>query len=136
MARVTFVDGIDTVRGALDSVNEGQMKRARLVCKWHYWGEKWIDEYGLNKIVYKLHIFTAFSRQSEFSALKICVCHFFFVPLRRRRRKQSLQSFVEQIRQAGGEVLFDIIPGLNHPQTCEQSFTAERIGWVMGHSKQ
>ena len=35
-----------------------------------------------------------------------------------------------------GEVRYDTIPGLNHPQTCEQSFTAERIGWVMGHSKQ
>ena len=61
---------------------------------------------------------------------------FFFRTFARKRRKQSLQSFVEQIRQAVGEVLFDIIPGLNHPQTCEQSFTAERIGWVMGHSKQ
>ena len=39
MARVTFVDAIDTVRGALDEVKDGQAKRARLVCKWHYWGE-------------------------------------------------------------------------------------------------
>ena len=46
MARVTFIDGIDTVRGALDSVKDGQANRARLVCKWHYWGEKWIDEDG------------------------------------------------------------------------------------------
>lgn len=46
MAKVTFVDGIDTVRGALDSVKDGQAKRERLVCKWHYWGEKWIDEDG------------------------------------------------------------------------------------------
>jgi len=74
MARVTFCDVIDTVRGALDTEKEGKAKRARLVCKWHYWGEKWIDEYGLNKIVYTLHIFIAFSRQSEFSVLKICIC--------------------------------------------------------------
>ncbi len=46
MAQVTFVDAIDIVRGALDSVKEGQRKRARLVCKWHYWGEKWIAEDG------------------------------------------------------------------------------------------
>lgn len=46
MAKATFVDGIDIVRGALDSVKEGQAKRARLVCKWHYWGEKWIDPDG------------------------------------------------------------------------------------------
>lgn len=56
MARVTFVDGIDTVRGALDEVKEGQANRARLVCKWHYWGEKWIDEDGSKvHLVYTYH---------------------------------------------------------------------------------
>ena len=35
MARVTFIEGIDTIRGALDSVKDGQANRARLVCKWH-----------------------------------------------------------------------------------------------------
>ena len=44
------------MRGALDSVKEGQANRARLVCKWHDWGEKWIDEDG-NKVhlVYTYH---------------------------------------------------------------------------------
>jgi len=46
MAKVTFADVFDTVRGALDSVKDGQINRARLVCKWHDWGEKWIDEDG------------------------------------------------------------------------------------------
>ena len=56
MARVTFVDAIDTVRGALDEVKDGQAKRARLVCKWHYWGEKWIDEDGSKvHLVYMYH---------------------------------------------------------------------------------
>lgn len=56
MARVTYVDGIDTVRGALDSVKDGQANRARLVCKWHYWGEKWIDETGSKvHLVYTYH---------------------------------------------------------------------------------
>ncbi len=56
MARVTFVDGIDTVRGALDEVKEGQANRVRLVCKWHYWGEKWIDEDGSKvHLVYTYH---------------------------------------------------------------------------------
>ena len=45
-------------------------------------------------------------------------------------------AIVNVVRNAGGEVMFDIIPGLNHPQTCEQSFTAERIGWVFGHERQ
>ena len=56
MARVTYIDGIDTIRGALDSVKEGQANRARLVCKWHYWGEKWIDEDGSKvHLVYTYH---------------------------------------------------------------------------------
>ena len=57
MARVTFCDAIDTVRGALDEVKEGKVNRARLVCKWHYWGEKWIDEDGSKvHIVYTYHL--------------------------------------------------------------------------------
>ena len=56
MAKVTYIDGIDTIRGALDSVKEGQANRARLVCKWHYWGEKWIDEDGSKiHLVYTYH---------------------------------------------------------------------------------
>ena len=56
MSRVTFIDGIDTIRGALDSVKEGQANRARLVCKWHYWGDKWIDEDGSKiHLVYTYH---------------------------------------------------------------------------------
>ena len=56
MARVTFTTGIDTLRGALDSVKEGQANRARLVCKWHYWGEKWVDKDGSKvHLVYTYH---------------------------------------------------------------------------------
>lgn len=49
--------------------------------------------------------------------------------------QEDFRAVVEVVRAAGGEVMFDIIPGLNHPQTCEQSFTAERIGWVFGHER-
>ncbi len=56
MARVTFIDLIDTVRGALDSEKEGQQNRARLVCKWHDWGEKWHDKDGSKvHLVYVYH---------------------------------------------------------------------------------
>ena len=56
MAQVTFNKAIDEVRGAIDSPKEGQIKRARLVCKWHYWGEKWIDEDGCKvHLVYTYH---------------------------------------------------------------------------------
>jgi len=50
--------------------------------------------------------------------------------------KEDCRIITEYIRAAGGEIMFDILPGLNHPQTCEQSFTAERIGWVFGHTRQ
>ena len=52
------------------------------------------------------------------------------------RPKEDCQKVTESIRAAGGEVRFDILPGLNHPQTCEQSFTAERIAWVFGHRRE
>ena len=56
MAIVKFVDGINELHGALDSVKEGQKRRARLVCKWHYWGEKWIAEDGSKlHLVYTYH---------------------------------------------------------------------------------
>ena len=56
MAKVTFNEVINEVRGALDSVKDGQANRARLVCKWHYWGEKWIDEDGSKvHLVYMYH---------------------------------------------------------------------------------
>ena len=56
MARVTFIGLIDTVRGALDSEKEGQQNRARLVCKWHDWGEKWHDKDGSKvHLVYVYH---------------------------------------------------------------------------------
>lgn len=51
MAIAKLIDGIDELHGAIDSVKEGQANRARLVCKWHYWGEKWIDKDGS-----KLHL--------------------------------------------------------------------------------
>ena len=44
------------MRGALDSAKDGPANRARLVCKWHYWGEKWIDEDGSKvHLVYTYH---------------------------------------------------------------------------------
>ena len=51
MAVAKLVNGIDELHGAIDSVKEGQANRARLICKWHYWGEKWIAEDGS-----KLHL--------------------------------------------------------------------------------
>lgn len=40
MAKVVYINGIDTVRGAVDSVREGQKKRKRLVSRWRDYGER------------------------------------------------------------------------------------------------
>ena len=49
--------------------------------------------------------------------------------------RKDFPLIVDAVRAADGEVMFDIIPGLNHPQTCEQSFTAERLEWVFRHER-
>ena len=46
MALVTFSNGIDTIRGAIDSVKEGQKRRARLVCRWRPQGPQSYDNDG------------------------------------------------------------------------------------------
>ena len=46
MARVTYANGIRTVRGALDSVKEGQARRARWISRLRWHGEKSIAEDG------------------------------------------------------------------------------------------
>ena len=40
MAKVTFVNGITTLYGAIDSVKDGQMNRMRLVVRRHDYGEE------------------------------------------------------------------------------------------------
>lgn len=46
MARCTFVDGIKSVWGAIDSVKEGQENRRRLVVRRHEYTENNYDENG------------------------------------------------------------------------------------------
>ena len=40
MAKVVYNKMIDTVRGAIDSVKEGQAKRERTISRWHDYGER------------------------------------------------------------------------------------------------
>ena len=46
MAKCTFVDGIVSVWGAIDSVKEGQENRRRLVVRRHNFGKKSINQTG------------------------------------------------------------------------------------------
>ena len=56
MARVVYIDEIDTLRGALDTWKEGQAKRERLVSKFCDYGEKSYTKDGKKiHIVYKYH---------------------------------------------------------------------------------
>ena len=48
-------------------------------------------------------------------------------------RTRDFQLLYENIGLAGGEAKYDILPKLDHPETCVQSFSEERIGWVFGH---
>ena len=51
-------------------------------------------------------------------------------------RVRQFQLLFENIRLAGGDTKYEILPKLDHPETCVQSFTDERIGWVFGNRKE
>jgi hypothetical protein len=48
---------------------------------------------------------------------------------------RQFQLLFENIRLAGGVTKYDILSKLDHPETCVQSFTDERISWVFGNKK-
>ena len=48
---------------------------------------------------------------------------------------EDVETFCEEIKAAGGSVSCTIIPASeqwSHQTTCEQSYTAERLGWLLG----
>ena len=50
-------------------------------------------------------------------------------------RISSFQNMAEGLKDNGGDVMFDILPDLNHGETCVQSFTDERMAWVFNHKR-
>ncbi|MBR4673472.1 MAG: hypothetical protein IKP00_03325 [Victivallales bacterium] len=48
---------------------------------------------------------------------------------------QSLCRLSERIAKAGGEAHFDVLSGLDHAETCAQSFSDERLAWLFSHIK-
>lgn len=50
-------------------------------------------------------------------------------------RCRQFQLLYENIHLNGGDTKFDILPKLDHPETCVHSFTEERMHWVFSHSK-
>lgn len=45
--------------------------------------------------------------------------------------KIQLQSFLDRVSEAGGEYRFDVGQGWDHETTCRESFTEERLDWVL-----
>lgn len=46
-----------------------------------------------------------------------------------------VSTFVEQLKERGGEVLLDIEKGWSHVKTCTDSYTDERLDWIFGHKR-
>jgi len=51
------------------------------------------------------------------------------------QRVQSFRRLSECIANAGGEARLDVLPGLDHAETCAQSFSDKRLDWLFGHKK-
>jgi hypothetical protein len=52
---------------------------------------------------------------------------------RRPPRGGKAERTMIQIDTARLAAKYDVLPKLDHPETCVQSFTDERIGWVFGN---
>lgn len=47
----------------------------------------------------------------------------------------AVSEFVAKVKANGGEAKLDIEEGWTHENTCEQSYTDERLAWVFSHSR-
>ena len=43
-----------------------------------------------------------------------------------------VSTFMEQLQERGGEVLFDTEQGWSHVKTCTDSYTDKRLDWILG----
>ena len=48
---------------------------------------------------------------------------------------QVTSDFISLLNSLGGETMFETEDGWSHETTCVQSYTDQRIGWVMAHIK-
>ena len=48
---------------------------------------------------------------------------------------QVVTDFVEMLEANNGEIRFDSEDGWTHEETCEQSYTDDRLDWIFGHKK-
>ena len=45
------------------------------------------------------------------------------------------ESDIKKIQDAGGEIVFTILPGLNHHQACDAAYTPESVSWLTKHKR-
>ncbi|MDE5567469.1 MAG: hypothetical protein K2J12_03405 [Muribaculaceae bacterium] len=50
-------------------------------------------------------------------------------------KASSYESDIKKIQEAGGEIVFTILPGLNHQQACDAAYTSETVNWLLKHKK-
>lgn len=43
---------------------------------------------------------------------------------------ETVENFISQIVEAGGEVRFETEVGLTHEETCTRSYTSARLDWI------
>ena len=53
----------------------------------------------------------------------------------RERKYQEYVQTIEDIKLLGGEVNFQPLEGYDHRRTVDESFTPERIEWVLSHQR-
>ncbi|MBR5652951.1 MAG: carbohydrate-binding domain-containing protein [Prevotella sp.] len=47
----------------------------------------------------------------------------------------AVEEFQAAIEEAGGTIVYDVVPGWTHQNTCERSYTDERLDWLFSFSR-
>lgn len=50
-------------------------------------------------------------------------------------KASKYESDIKKIQDAGGEIVFNILPGLNHQQACDAAYTPESVSWLTKHKR-
>ena len=51
------------------------------------------------------------------------------------RTAERLRDFTIEIKQAGGEIKFSELVGLEHRDACSRAFTTDRLKWLFSHKR-
>ena len=48
---------------------------------------------------------------------------------------EKIKTFAQSLLALGAEVRFNLLEGKDHFGTCDEAFTSNRLGWLLGHAK-